>query len=108
MLHVDLDVFNLYLPKARSQVGEYWSLSNISFNGSKQPTVPPSLNEPVFTLCRKLHNLGISVIESELVPFFKNSQEVVVTRKILLNLVFPQSPTPIKPDNSTTYSIPNK
>ena len=48
-----------------------------------------------------------SVAEAKIATLFKNGQEAMVLRNILINLEHPQPLTPIETDNSTAAGIAN-
>ena len=107
VLHIDSDTSYLSLSKARSRVGGYYYLSDLSSDLEKEPTSGSKPNGPIFTVCHILRHTMAPAAEAELAALFKNGQEAVVLRNTLLNLGHHQPPTPIKTDNSTVAGISN-
>ena len=99
VLYVDSDASYLSLPKAQSRVGGHYYLINLSHDPVKEPKTAPKPNGPDLTVCPILRHIMASAAEVEIAVIFKNGQEAMELRHILINLGHPQPPTSIKADN---------
>ena len=103
VLNIDSDTAYLVAPEARSRIVGYFHLSE-----SRAQSMTPPSNGAMLVECKTLRHIVASAAEAEVVGIFQNAQIVVLVRRMLRALNHPQSPTPIKTDNSTTNGfIPN-
>jgi hypothetical protein len=93
-LSIDSDAAYLVAPKARSGVAGYYHLTN--------NPLPPLLNGAIHVECKTLRHVLSSAAEAETGGIFHNAQIAIPIRTLLHALGHPQSPTPIKTDNSTS------
>jgi hypothetical protein len=102
ILNVHSDASYLSAPKARSQAGGYFFQGSLPHDGD-----PIRLNGAIYITCTILKLVAASAAEAELGALFLNAQEAKIMQLILIELVHPQSPTPIHIDNTTMVSIVN-
>ena len=106
-LHVNSDASYLSMPEARSRAGGIFYLSTASTNPHLAPTKHVPLNGAIHVASNRIRNVMASAAEAEVGALFDNGQEAVHLRNMLLDLGYPQAPTPIKTDNSTAVGISN-
>jgi hypothetical protein len=106
-LHINSDASYLSEPKAHSDVGGIFYLSDL-------PSTKPTPNEPnaplnsaIHTVSNILRNVMSSAAEAKFGGLFYNGQEACPIRQALINIGHPQPATPMKTDNSTACSIAN-
>ena len=102
ILNVHSDASYLSAPKACSRAGGYFSLGSLPCNGD-----PIKLNGAIHVTCTLLKLVAASAAEAELGALFLNAQEAKVFRLVLAKLGYPQPPTPIHIDNTTTVGSVN-
>ena len=107
VLHLHSDASYLSETGARRRVGGHYLLSNNSTDPTKPPLADSSLNGPIHTASKILHSVMTSAAEAEIGATFHNVQEAVPIRTTLQELGHPQSPTPIRVDNSTAEGFAN-
>ena len=98
VLWVHSDGAYLVEPGARSRVGGYFFLSDFIEDLSK---AKPKLNSPILNLCKILKNIVSSAAECEIAVAFENGQDATVIQRTLIEMGYPQPPTPIQVDNTT-------
>ena len=102
ILHVHSDASYLTEAEARSRAGGHYFLSG-------QPTkTPVQHNGAIHTVCGILKHVMSSAAEAEVGALFINGKETTVLRLTLLDMGWPQLPTPIQTDNSTASGIINR
>jgi hypothetical protein len=69
--------------------------------------LPIKLNGAIHITCTILKLVAASAADAELGALFLNAQEAKVLQLILTELGYPQPPTPIHIDNTTTVGIVN-
>jgi hypothetical protein len=93
---IDSNAAYLVRPEARSQAGGYHYL------GSKDGTF---FNRPIIVLAKIMKNVMASAAEAEVTGIYLNAQEGVSERDCLIEMGYPQPPTPIQTDNTTSRGI---
>ena len=93
------DAAYLVLPKARSRIADYFRLVDHPTTSSRTE------NGVILIECRTLRNVVTSAAEAETAALFYNGQHIIVLRRLLEALQHPQSPTPLKTDNTTANSF---
>jgi hypothetical protein len=102
--HIDTDAAYLVLPNTRSRyAGHYSYLIDHPPPLPAQPT--PAPNGAVLAVCKTIRGDMSSAAEAETGGVYGNAQEAIACPFSLLALGRPQSPTPLKTDNSTANSI---
>ena len=101
VLAIDSDVAHLVLPHAKSRIAGYYYLTSNCINDA------PPLNTPVLVICETLKHVVSSAAEAETAGVFTNAQIALIMQNTLEALGYPQPPTPIKTNNSTTRSFTN-
>ncbi len=102
ILNVHSDASYLSAPKAHRYAGGYFFLGSI-----------PRDSEPIIIIgaihitCIIIKLVAASAAEAELGALFLNAQEAKVIRLVLEEIGYPQLPTPIHVDNTTTVGIVN-
>jgi hypothetical protein len=102
-LHTDTDAAFLVLPNARSRYAGHYILSDTPPPLPAKPNPKP--NGPILTVCKTIRGVVTSAAESETAGVYGNGQETIAVRIALRALGHPQSATPLKTDNSTSYSF---
>jgi hypothetical protein len=102
ILNVHSDALYFSAPKARSHAGGYIFLGSIPQDGN-----PIKLNGAIHITCTILKLVVASAAEAKLGALFLNAQETKVFQLVLAELGYPQPPTPIHIDNTTTVGIVN-
>jgi hypothetical protein len=102
ILNVHSDALYLSAPKAHSCAGSYFFLGSIPQDGD-----PIILNGAIHIICTILKLVAASAAEAELGALFLNTQEAKILQLTLTELGYPQPPTPIHIDNTTTVGIVN-
>ena len=97
---VDADAAYLNVSKARSRAGAYIMLS--------EDVLVLAYNGPVLTIANIIKNVMSSTAEAELGGLFLIAKEMIPLRPSLTEMGWPQPPTPIQCDNSTTVGVANK
>ena len=90
ILHIHTDASFLLEPKAKSQAGGYFYLSDFPADPTKAMH-----NSPIHVLCQILRNILASASEAELAAIFKNAQMGDIIRATLWDLGHIQHPTPL-------------
>ncbi len=85
ILHVDTDAAYLVLPKARSQVGGYFYLSNCMPDYTQGTPMP---NGCILVECQGLRNVISSATEAETGGTFHNAQKAIPICHDLLQTVY--------------------
>jgi len=102
VLWIESDASYLSVEFARSRIGGYFYLSNHS------PKMNPKPNGPLHVQSKILKHIVSSAAESEIGGLYENAKLACVIRNTLNELGYPQSPTPIKADNSTAVGFANR
>ena len=68
----------------------------------------PSLNGPVLTIAQIIKNIMSSAAEAELSGLFICAKDMIPLRNTLIDMVWPQPPSPVQCDNSTVTGVTNK
>ena len=66
------------------------------------------LNGPVLTIAQIIKNVMSSTAEAELSGLFICSKAMIPLRKTLIEMGWPQPPSPVQCDNSTATGVTNK
>jgi hypothetical protein len=104
-LHVHSDASNLSVSRARSRAGGHFILSTRPGGPSKAPTVAPTLNGPIHSICKIMTNVMGSAAEAEIGAAYINAQEAVSIRTTLAKMGHPQPSMPIQVDNTTALGF---
>ena len=96
ILHVDSDAAYLVEPGAKHRAGGYLYFCN---------HINPRLNGPIYCLSTLIKAVMSSAAEAELGGLFLNATNVVSIRHTLHDMNHPQSPIPIKTDNTTVLGV---
>jgi hypothetical protein len=107
ILHNHSDGSYLSKPKACSQVGGHFFLSQHPTDPTKPPTTPPCNNGPIHTTCNILRHVMASAAEAKVGALFINGQDAIPLCNTLIELGHPQPPRPIQTDNSTAAGFAN-
>jgi hypothetical protein len=102
ILNVHSDASYLSTPKARSQAGGYSFLGSLPQDGD-----PIRLNGAIQVTCTILKLVAALAAKAKMGALFLNAQEAKIMPLILTELGYPQPPTPIHIDNTTTVGIVN-
>ena len=84
-------------PNTKSRAGGYFFLSDFIKDLSK---AAPKLNGPIHNLCIILKNIVSSATECEIAAAFENGQDTTIIRHTLIEMGYPQPPTPIQVDKT--------
>ena len=84
----------------RSRVGAHIMLS--------ENTPVPSLNGPVLTIAQIIKNVMSSAAEAELSGLFICAKAMIPLRNTLIEMGWPQPPSPVQCNNSTATGMTNK
>jgi hypothetical protein len=106
-LHVHSDASYLSVSRARSRAGGHFILSTRPRDPTKAPTVAPTLNGPIHSICKIMTNVMGSAAEAEIGAAYINAQEAVPIRTTLAEMGHPQPSTPIQVDNTTAVGFAN-
>jgi hypothetical protein len=106
-LHVHSDASDLLVSRARSRAGCHFILSTRPSNPDKAPTVAPTRNGPIHSICKIMTNIMGSAAKAEIGAAYINAQEAVPTRTTLTEMGHPHPFTPIQVDNTTAVGIAN-
>ena len=98
----------LSVSKDRSRAEGIHYLSDPPPNPQDPDNYIPLLNGIIHVVCKILHNTMSSGAEAELGALFLNAKEAVPIRTTLIEMNWPQPPTPIQVDNSTAVGISNQ
>ena len=71
-------------------------------------TPVPSLNGPVLTIAQMIEKVMSSAAEAELSGLFICAKAMIPLRNTLMEMGWPQPPSPIHCDNSTATGVTNK
>ena len=71
-------------------------------------TPVPSLNEPILTIAQIMKNVMSSAAEAQLYGLFICAKAMIPLRNTLLEMGWPQPPSPVQCDNSTATGVTNK
>ena len=102
------DASYLSVSKSRSRAGGIHYLSDPPPNPQDPDNYTPLLNGIIHGVCKILCNIMSSVAEAKLGALFLNAEEAVPIRTTLIEMNWPQPPTPIQVDNSTAVVIANQ
>jgi hypothetical protein len=69
------------------------------------PTLSPTANGPIHTLCKTIKNVMSSAAEAGTGGIYLNGKEAIPICTTAFELGHPQPPTPIKTDNTTAHGI---
>ena len=113
VLHVHSDASYLFEPKARSQVSGLHYLSSRPCDPQQPPSPipndpPPPLNCAILVVSNIMKQVLASASEAETGGLFYNGQEATIIRTTLLEMGYPQPPTPLQTDNMTAAGIVNR
>ena len=92
VLWVHSDSAYLIEPNDKSRAGGYFFLSDFIKDLSKAAL---KLNSPIYNLCIILKNIVSSAAKYEITATFENGQDATVIRCTLIEMGYPQPPTPI-------------
>jgi hypothetical protein len=98
ILHTHSDGSYLSAPKARSRAGGFHFLSNGNIDN-------PQPNGPIHIVAKIMKNVLSSAAEAEVGAAFNNAQDACPIRQTLINLGYPQPPTPIQTDSKCAEGI---
>jgi hypothetical protein len=101
ILHIHSDASYLSVSDARSRLG------GLFFLGITSPE-QDTLNGSILNVTSVIKNVVASAAESEVGACFHNAQSGAPLRVTLTELGHSQSPTPLRTDNSTAFSILNE
>ena len=93
------DAGYLNASKARSRAGAHIMLS--------EDDPVPRINGPVLTVAQVIKSVMSSAAEAELGATFLCAKEMVPLRQTLIEMGWPQPPSPIQVDNSTAVGVAN-
>ena len=94
------DATYLNVSSAHSRAGAHIMLS--------ENTPLPSLNRPVLTIAQIIKNVMSSAAEAELSGIFICAKVMIPLQNTLMEMGWPQTPSPVQCDNSTTIGVTNK
>ena len=100
ILNVHSDASYLTEPKARSQAGGHFFLSDKSKD--------PKNNGAVLNIVTIMKSVMSSAAEAEIWALFLNSRQAIPARRTLQEMGHRQSPTPIQTDNTTALGFVTK
>jgi hypothetical protein len=106
-LHVHSDASYLSVSRARSRAGGHFILSTQPGDPSKAPTVAPTLNGPIHSICKIMPNVMGAAAEAKIGAAYINAQEAVPIRTTLTKMGHPQPSTSIQVDNTTAVGFAN-
>ena len=101
----DTDSAYLVLPGATSRIAGYYFLAQ---HPPEYGVPTPTINGSIHVECKGLKHVIVSAVESETGGLFTNRQIIIPIRHTFVVLGHPQPPTPLKTDNSTSYSFVDK
>ena len=104
-LHCHSDASYLSKPEAKSRIGGFFFLSS---KDKPESLEPPPLNGAVDVLSNILGPVVSSATEAETGGVFHNAKQATYIRTILIELGWPQGPTPIQTDNKCAEGIINE
>ena len=107
-LYVHSDASYLSVRKARIRVGGIHYLSDPPPNTQDPDNYTPLINGIIHVVCKILCNIMSSAAEAELGALFLNAKEEVPIHTTLIEMNWPQPPTPIQVDNFTALGIANQ
>ena len=105
IIRIDSDASYLSKPRARSHTGVHYYLRLLPDDPAKDPNFPPPSNGKIHTEFRILKYVVASVAKSEVGGLICNGQTAVPIYTNLNEIIYPQSATPIKIDNSDSGGI---
>ena len=94
------DATYLNAPCERSRAGTHIMLS--------ENTPVPSLNGPVLKIAQIIKNVMSSAAEAEISGLFICAKAMIPLRNTLIEMGWPQLPSPVQYDNSTATGVTNK
>ena len=100
ILSAHSDAAYLNVPQARSRAGAHIMLS--------EDNPVPSINGPILTIAQIIKNVMSSAAEAELSGLFICAKAMIPLRNTLLEMGWPQPPSPVQCDNSTATGVTNK
>ena len=103
ILNVHSDASYLTEKEAHSRAGGHYFMGPLPTKHALAPH-----NGAVHTVCGILKHVMSSAAEAELGALYINGREATVLRQTLLDMGYPQPPTPIQTDNSTASGIVNR
>ena len=105
ILHIHSDASYLSETGARSRVGGFFFLNG---NDNTDPTSPaPPINGAIHINSNILKNIMSSAAEAETSGLFHNAQDACPICTTLIEMGYPQPPTPIQTDNKCAEGIAN-
>ena len=107
ILLVHSDCAYLLKLNAKSRVGGYFLLSNLMSDVSKLSQIVPCLNSLMHALHRIFKNVVSSAAKCEIARVFKNRQDAIIIQHALIEIGYPQSPTPIQVNNTIAQRFIN-
>ena len=90
----------LNVSRARSRAGAHIMLS--------EKTPVPSLNGPVLTISQIIKNVMASAAEAKLSGLFVCAKAMIPLQNNLMEMGWPQHPSPVQCDKSTAIGVTNK
>ena len=108
ILFIHSDASYLSVTKARIRASGVFFLSDPKPYSITFSEFTPILNVLIFIMCQILRNIIALAEEAEYGALFLNGQAAVPIRTTLIEMHYPQPPTPIQVDNSTAEGISNK
>jgi hypothetical protein len=99
ILHLHSNASHLSLPEARSRAGGHLFLS------TKLSTKPTPNNGTILKIVKVLRNVMSSAAEAKTRALFHNCKEATILQNSLVDMGYPEPPTPIQTDNSTASGI---
>ena len=99
ILAAHYDAAYLNVSRSRSHSGAHIMLS--------ENTPGPSIPGPVLTISQIIKNVMSSAAEAELSGLFICAKSMVPLRNALMEMGWPQPPSPVQCDNSTAIGVTN-
>jgi hypothetical protein len=106
-LHVHSDTSYLSVSRAHSRAGGHFIFSTRPSDPDKAPTVAPTRNGPIHSICKIMTNVMGLAAEAEIGAAYINAQEAVPIRTTFAEMGHPQPSTPIQVDNATAVGFAN-
>ena len=108
ILHIHSNSSYLSAPRAHSRAGGLHFLSDAPPPNKNFTTYNPLLYGFIHIVCKIIKVITSSAAETEFGTVFINAKEAVPIRTTLEEMRWPQPLTPVKVDNTTADSIPNR
>ena len=102
VMYIHSDASHHSEPNSRSRAGGFFVLGEPSFTG---PDEPYNVNAPFDVISTKLPTVTGSTAESETGAMYINASAACAHRQTLIDLGFPQPPTPIVYDNQVAGKV---